>query len=56
MSLEHSLKPDKRVFLAYTAYLVEVESARLTRCNGNGPSDGVLAWSYRLVEFTREAD
>ena len=39
MRLEHGLKPGERVIMAHVAYLVKVHPARLTRCDGDGPSD-----------------
>lgn len=39
MRFEHCVKARERVLVAHAADLVEVDSARFARCDGDGPDD-----------------
>ena len=53
---QHGLKPSERVILAHAAYFIELEAARLTWCDRDGPSDGDLAWFDLLTSLIRPAE
>ncbi len=51
--LEHGLKPDEGILLAYATYLIEFKPARLSWCDRDGPGHGKLAWRERRMEIEK---